>query len=364
MSDPIIVVGAGLSGLYAAFQLQNAGHRVILIEARARTGGRILSEGDSTELARVDLGATWYWPAINPQFSSLIHDFNLQTFPQYNIGMRSSEFHGGEIRQFSSGQSQNMESRRISGGLSSLVEKLQRSLSDVTLMFNTTVASIRLLEHAGVELSLVCQGEHQLIRGSKVLMTIPPRLLAQNIAADPPWPANLLQKWNKTATWMAPHAKFIATYDKPFWREAGFSGTASSEIGPMVEIHDASDMALASPALFGFIGYSSSQRSKIGEAELQQQAITQLGRLFGLQALHPRWIRLQDWSAESNTAAKLDQYPLSHHPIYQAPELPAEWRERLFLAGTEFAPMNGGFLEGALEAASHAVSQVLSGIVR
>ncbi len=360
MREPIIVVGAGLSGLYVAYQLQNAGNRVILIEARARSGGRIFSETDLEESARVDLGATWYWPATNPQFSSLVRHFNLQNFPQFNEGTILSELHGGKIQQFSASRSQQVESRRLAGGLASLVEKLQTSLNNVKLMFNTKVRSIRLLPNSGVELSLECQGEPQLIRASTVVMTIPPRLLAQNILADPPWPADLLQRWNKSATWMAPHAKFIAAYDKPFWRDAGFSGTASSEIGPMVEIHDASDMALTSPALFGFIGYSSSQRAKIGAEQLKQQAVAQLGRLYGHQALHPRWIRLQDWSSDAETASSLDQHPPRYHPIYQAPELPAEWREYLFLAGTEFAPVSGGFLEGALEAATQAVSQVLS----
>ena len=40
---------------------------------------------------------------------------------------------------------------------------------------------------------------------------------------------------------MAGHAKFIALYERAFWREAGCSGTAMSQRGPLTEIHDASD---------------------------------------------------------------------------------------------------------------------------
>lgn len=30
----------------------------------------------------------------------------------------------------------------------------------------------------------------------------------------------------------------FAIYDRPFWREAGLSGTAQSMVGPLAEIHD------------------------------------------------------------------------------------------------------------------------------
>lgn len=66
-------------------------------------------------------------------------------------------------------------------------------------------------------------------------------------------PATTIERWAETPTWMAPHAKYIALYDHPFWREAGLSGMAQSHVGPMAEIHDASD-SNGSAALFEFIG--------------------------------------------------------------------------------------------------------------
>lgn len=55
------MVGAGFSGLAAALELQDAGMSVVVLEARDRVGGRVLSvELDNGELA--ELGAEWIMP--------------------------------------------------------------------------------------------------------------------------------------------------------------------------------------------------------------------------------------------------------------------------------------------------------------
>ena len=68
----IAIVGAGVSGLYAAWRLQQRGMTDwMLIEARDTLGGRILSvpalsAGQSPHPARTidrfDLGPSWFWP--------------------------------------------------------------------------------------------------------------------------------------------------------------------------------------------------------------------------------------------------------------------------------------------------------------
>ncbi|MBL8120940.1 MAG: FAD-dependent oxidoreductase, partial [Anaerolineae bacterium] len=54
----IVVIGAGLSGLAAARELQAQGHEVVVVEARDRIGGRIWTSTKWADMP-LDLGATW-----------------------------------------------------------------------------------------------------------------------------------------------------------------------------------------------------------------------------------------------------------------------------------------------------------------
>ena len=44
MNKPVVVIGAGLAGINAAIQLQNAGREVVVLEAADRAGGRVQSD--------------------------------------------------------------------------------------------------------------------------------------------------------------------------------------------------------------------------------------------------------------------------------------------------------------------------------
>jgi len=358
MSPPIVVVGAGLSGLYASYLLQQSSHRVLLIEARDRIGGRVLSLAPDATGHRVDLGPSWFWPGMNQRIKKLVQQLGLESFPQQSRGAALVEGQDGKIYKHQNSWEQSPASYRIAGGTQSLVEAIRAQLDDsVNIKLQTQVRGMRLRPHA-VELTLQDPSGEWMQLAAQVIVTVPPRLLAQDLALEPTWPDALLKGMRATPTWMAGQAKFVAAYPKAFWREAGLSGDGMSHRGPMSEIHDASDGTGQAAALFGFVGASPSYRAGIGREVLQRQAIAQLVRLFGPEAAQPLWSAVQDWAQEPLTAAKDDLRPLSHHQMYQAAQLPEAWAERLWLAGTEQSPNYGGYLEGALEAAEIAVADL------
>ena len=109
----------------------------------------------------------------------------------------------------------------------------------------------------------------------RVTLTLPPRLAATCLQFEPSLPGELARRWRATSTWMAPHAKYVAVYDTPFWREQGLCGSARSSVGPMGESHDVSTPG-GHAALFGFLGVPARVRRQVTDEVLR--ANCQIGR--------------------------------------------------------------------------------------
>ncbi|TXC66148.1 NAD(P)/FAD-dependent oxidoreductase [Piscinibacter aquaticus] len=104
MSDPVVVVGAGLSGLFASHLLASAGVEVVLVESRHRIGGRVLSAGLPGERHRVDLGPSWFWPAVHPRLQRLVAELGLRSYAQYTAGDAAHEAPDGTVHRQRAGR--------------------------------------------------------------------------------------------------------------------------------------------------------------------------------------------------------------------------------------------------------------------
>jgi monoamine oxidase len=347
MHTTTLIIGGGLTGLSLAYRLQQAGHDYQLVEARTRLGGRIKSL--TVGGANFDLGPSWIWSG-QTRVASYLAELGLTMFDQWSDGAQLYEQPNGDIVQ-NAGFMSMAGSFRIAGGTSALTDALAAKLDPARVHIGSPVTHIS-------NAPLVARIGNQSVQATQIVLAIPPRVAA-GLSYAPALPHQTQASMRAIPTWMGAHAKFVAVYPTPFWRENGLSGDASSRRGPMVELHDASPDDASLGAIFGFIGVPAAARAGAADA-LTQAAVAQLVNLFGPQAANPIAMQLEDWSRAPFTAAPADATPPPGHPPYaMPPDLRDVWDGKLIFAVTELTADNGGLIEGALAASDAAARHIL-----
>lgn len=355
----VAIIGGGLAGLNAARLLHQAGVDFQLFEARDRLGGRILAVDVSGTPGTdgFDMGPSWFWPRMQPAIAALVEELRLPSFPQNSEGDVVFERMSREAAQRYSAAPQEPQSLRLVGGSAALTHALAGMLPAERLHLSTPVTRLALNENCATLSLAVAEGRPRSVTADHVIMALPPRVAEAALGFTPQLPPETVALWRDTPTWMAPHAKFFALYDRPFWREAGYSGSVQSMVGPMPEIHDATT-ADGQAALFGFLGIGAAERLRMGEEALTQACVAQFTRIFGAEAANPRATLYKDWATDPWTAAPADLVSTGH-ATFTPDWVQGVWAERLIMAGSEASPSEAGYLAGAVEASARAVSALL-----
>ncbi|HEV7259658.1 MAG TPA: FAD-dependent oxidoreductase [Bosea sp. (in: a-proteobacteria)] len=360
-AEKVIIVGGGLAGLLVARELDRAGFAFELLEARDRLGGRILSvdangnhSGDG-----FDLGPSWFWPEMQPALAALIGELGLADFRQHEQGDIVVQYRpDAPPERYPGGSFQQSASARVVGGTGAIIDAIAATLPAESIRRGLAVRSVALGDGS---ITVECRraGDDLVtVSGSHLVIAMPPRLLAETILLDPPVDARAKEDWRRTSTWMAPHAKFFALYEKPFWREIGLSGAGRSVVGPLGEVHDATT-ASGNAALFGFVGVPARQRAEAGEEVVVAAAIRQLTAMFGLEAGKPIATLYKDWASDPFTATAADMEAPGHPDGCRSAGIDGLWAGRLFLAGSEASAREPGYLAGAVDAARRAVTELV-----
>ncbi|WP_299651451.1 NAD(P)/FAD-dependent oxidoreductase [uncultured Tateyamaria sp.] len=338
-----LVLGAGLAGLTAALRLHQAGHEVTVLEARDRVGGRAFSL--PVAAGGIDLGPAWIWPAYQPRVVAVLREVGLHTLPQYEDGdfiyeTATQTQRGAFPRRYG-------DAARIRGGVQALARRLVEALPDGAIHFEEVVCAVDLADRPTVK-------TRSRTWDADVVVCAVPGPIAATWTMAPGWTPEVARDLTRWPTWMAAHAKVIALYDRPFWREAGLSGGAVSHVGPLVEIADQSDPDTKVFGLFGFVGVPFEGRQDADA--LRAASLAQLVRLFGAEAAHPVRFEIMDWAAEPFTATPADRTPSHGHPPYGAPALSQPVAQRFFFAGAEVSQESGGLIEGAIVSGERAAA--------
>lgn len=353
----VIIVGAGISGLATAFLLHEQGVSVRVLEANDRPGGRVhsvFSKKDQSYLA--DLGPTWVWPKYQPVITHWLDKLGLDRFPQYEQGDAILDYGPGTHpdKRFLPGQDGSI---RINGGPQAIIDRLIAALPENTVLLNALVTSIVTTPD---DVTLEIDDEQQTtLRSQSAAVAVPPRIAAQSIQWQPDLSVSLKDALDQTPTWMAPHAKVVALYDEPFWRKRGLSGRIASNAGPIGEAHDHCGPNGSPAAIFGFIGLSHADRTRL-VGSLEKQIYDQLQRCFGVDSPQPNSIHIEDWAMSPTVTSPRDLSEPMSHPNVRPDVLRAPHANgRLFFAGAETAQQSPGLIEGAFDAAERVAKDIM-----
>jgi len=334
----VIIVGGGLSGLTTSYLLSKKNIQVTVLEASSRLGGRIQTIKGSLDTP-LELGATWF-SDMHQNLNSLIDTLGLKKYPQFSKGTSLFQTKSFEPPQkFFVPEAEN-PSYRIEGGTQSLIDALVNCIPSENIKLNTAVISIKVIENDIVVETV--QGES--FYADKVILCLPPQLIHSKIKFSQLLPENIIHILPTVQTWMAGAIKFVLEFEKPFWREKGYSGMLYSHAGIVVELYDHTNVE---ENKFGFTGFLNGAASSYSQEVRKELVLSQLKELLGEDILNFKYYADKIWTDEYVVSGnQIIQRPHQNngHPLLQISYM----NEKLHFAGTESATEFSGYMEGAI----------------
>ncbi len=241
------------------------------------------------------------------------------------------------------------QEHRIVGGSVRIAETMAAALGDRVVLDSP----VRTIAHddAGVR---VTARDGRGWRGRVGIVTLPPTL-AGRLEYDPPLPS-----WRDQLTQRLPAGSVIkcfAVYDRPFWRDAGLTGQAVSDEGPVKVTFDNSPPAGTPGILLAFTEANDGRGlARLSPAARRDAVLRRLADYFGPRALEPVRYLERDWMAEEFTRGCYGAHVTpgvwtAYGHALRAPVGPLLW------AGAETAEVWNGYMEGAVRSGERAADE-------
>jgi monoamine oxidase len=334
----VIIVGGGLSGLTTSYLLSKKNIQVTVLEASSRLGGRIQTIKGSLDTP-LELGATWF-SDMHQNLIDLIDTLGLKKYPQFSKGTSLFQTKSFEPPQkFFVPEAEN-PSYRLAGGTQTLIDSLVNYIPSENIKLNTGVVSVKEIENEiAVE---TVHGER--FYADKVILCLPPQLIHSKIKFSPLLPENIIQILPTVQTWMAGAIKFVLEFERPFWREKGYSGMLYSHAGIVIEMYDHTNVE---ENKFGFTGFLNGGASSYSQDVRKELVLRQLTELLGEDILNFNYYTDKIWTDEFVlNGNQIIQRPHQNngHPLLQKSYM----NDKVHFAGTEAATEFSGYMEGAI----------------
>jgi monoamine oxidase len=348
MKEKVIIVGGGIAGLTAAYLLKKQGLNPLLLESNNRLGGRIYTKSRGTHL--FELGATWVFQ--DEVLKQLISALGLKLYPQYLTGDALMKYDASLAIQRSPTDSLMSGAiyHKVENGTGAIIQALSDQLDADRVLLNKKVVALT-YQNKVITLTM---DDGSIIEGTKVIITVPPKVIADQINITPQLKNDQLMQ--STHTWMGDSAKFTVLLDRDYWRTNNLSGFVYSNYGLIREMQDHNTPDGKS---FGLLGFIQPMGALVIDFEKRKQLVFQeLKELFGI---HKENILAYDdflWGEyfidgqHQNFNTNLTPHQNNGHSFY----LQSHFDDHLFFAGAETSPTNPGYMEGAVKSAYRAVS--------
>lgn len=344
----VVIIGGGLSGLTLHYLLRRNGFDSVILEARDRIGGRIVTAKDKGG-ATIDLGATWLGPT-HKRLQLLMNELKVAHFEQHMGEKAIYEPNSMTPYQIVTLPAEQEPSWRIRGGTSTLIRALCNNVGAGRIHTGQQVRKISLNND-----KLLVMTETAEFGADIVVSTLPPKLLWERVSFEPELPEDISEIMSTTHTWMGESIKFGLSYDYPFWREKESSGTVFSNAGPITEMYDHSDVGGSHAALMGFL--NSSYVSLTRDQRLEK-ILMQLRSYYGNITDSYRNYHELAWANEPLTYSPYDRHVLPHHnnghEIFHMPL----FNGTFFMAGAETSSVFPGYMEGAVQSSERVFKQI------
>jgi monoamine oxidase len=253
------------------------------------------------------------------------------------------------------------QERKFQGGSQQISNCLRDKLGHEHVRLNHIVKHI---EWSSDIVHVTCDND-RIFSARHVIIALAPSLY-KSIQFEPKLPDKKLEATERM--YMGSIIKTITVFDRPFWKDNGFSGSVldtSHASSPVVFSYDDSSTANGFYALMGFVVADASRQWATKTREQRRQAICeQYARAFKCNAMLTgcRDYIEQNWCDEKfSGGCYTDIMPKNVlSSLREQLRTSCGTNDQLIFAGTELATRFAGYMDGAVQSGEHAAFDVLS----